>query len=62
MKVLDAFVLHDDGKKIRLSEEEISKDLPMLEKSHEEAKKRYPTWDVFGGFLNCGEKVYQVAD
>lgn len=44
-----------------LTQEQIQKDLPELERIHKEESKKSPTWDVFGGVIHIQNRTYQVA-
>jgi hypothetical protein len=44
-----------------LTHEQIQKDLPKLERIHEEETNKSPSWGVFGGVIHIENRTYQVA-
>lgn len=42
--------------------EQTQKDLPAIQKAHDEAMKAEPTWRFFGGVITIENRQYQVVE
>lgn len=59
MTIISAYQ-EKNGEKVAIDPEQYHADYRKLEKMHEEAKKKTPTWAFFGGVLTIEDRVYQV--
>ena len=60
MKVISAKQETPDGDEA-VTPEQYQEDYPKIEKMHKEMLEQSSTWQVFGGTVRIGNRIYQVC-